>query len=64
MTLLDKVRHRCCDAFELTKQSGTDNEAYGPLLWVLDGTLRFGCDTPSLNFCPWCGHPIQEPTHD
>lgn len=46
--------------------SGTDNEAYGPLIRNGDGQFTMGIDLGSIEFCPWCGvnkrklHPTEQ----
>lgn len=44
----------CCEAMKDAQQSGTDNEAWGPLV---RGT-SIGCGLPPIKFCPWCGRPV------
>lgn len=45
----------CCPAWIGAQQRGTDNEMYGPALWRCGEEWRFGCNTPEVRFCPWCG---------
>jgi hypothetical protein len=54
---MKKTKHQCCEAWEKAQQSGTDNEAYGRLLYGADD-WRMGCDLPPVKFCPWCGAEV------
>lgn len=56
----------CCPTFTAARQSGTDNEAYGPLLHPNinadvepDAPLVMGASLPPFLFCPWCGKKVQ-----
>ena len=44
----------CCEAMEAARQSGSDNEGFGPLVTG----LRIGMDLPEIRFCPWCGKSL------
>ena len=48
---------KCCDAWGLARQEGTDNEGYGSL--IIDNRPGYGwgigCDLPRVLYCPWCG---------
>lgn len=48
---------KCCETWEHSKLSGTDNEMYGSVTWECDGKWRIGCDLPPVKFCPWCAAP-------
>lgn len=45
----------CCPAWRGAQRRGTDNECLGAVLWRCGNEWRFGCDTPAVQFCPWCG---------
>ena len=47
----------CCEAFRKAHENGTDNEAYGQLIYDDDD---LGCNLPPIKFCPWCGKPRTE----
>lgn len=47
---------QCCDDMRHARQSGTDNEMYGALVYWSGDKIVMGCDLPAIRFCPWCGH--------
>jgi hypothetical protein len=52
----------CCDAWRDAYQSGSDNEAYGALVYTdLGGNITIGQSLPPVRFCPWCGANKAEP---
>lgn len=54
---LEAGRKTCsCEAFREAQGPCTDNEGYGELLRIWDGTWRIGSlSLPPISFCPWCG---------
>lgn len=52
----------CCDDWRNAHQSGSDNEAYGALVYTdLGGNITIGHSLPPVRFCPWCGANKTEP---
>lgn len=51
----------CCPDMQRATQNGTDNEGYGKALcfWEDEGTLRLGCVSANVKFCPFCGKKIK-----
>lgn len=47
----------CCQMFANALQSGTDNEGYSSLVYLLDdeGGWAMGVALPQPFHCPWCG---------
>ena len=46
---------KCCPDMKAAQERGTDNEGYGPLVYIAtDGVALMGCDLKPIKFCPWC----------
>jgi hypothetical protein len=61
----NKGPHKCCEAWDIALETGTDSEAYGSLIHYYHGTLEpahycMGASVlASVKFCPWCGAQVK-----
>ena len=49
----------CCFVFTAACLSGTDNQGFGPLIDVYEGSWVIGTDI-EMKYCPWCGKRVSK----